>query len=199
MLREHAMDKRIIKTKNNIKRTLIEMLKEKVYEDITVKELCERAETSRITFYTHYSDKTELVSDIFEDMRKKAYHEYNRLQSENNQTGDVVLDYINVLDAILSTYYGNIDFFMHTRSDVSPTLSHMYYNLIETTMICKIEKDRERLNPTYPMNLVVSFICSGLRGFINEARKDGFDDKDIRTMACEMLKNLLENDIVRKS
>lgn len=193
------MDKRIIKTKNNIKRTLIEMLKDKVYEDITVKELCERAETSRITFYTHYSDKTELVSDIFEDMRKKACNEYNRLQAENNPNGDIVSDYINVLDAILSTYYGNIDFFMHTRSDVSPTLSHMYSQLIETTMRCKIEKDRERFNTMYPMNLVLSFICSGLRGFINEARKDGYEDTDIRTMSCEMLKNFLETDIVRRS
>lgn len=193
------MDKRIIKTKNNIKRTLIEMLKDKKYEDITVKELCECAETSRITFYTHYSDKTELVSDIFEDMRKKATNEYNKLQAINNPNGDIVADYINILDAILSTYYGNIDFFMHTRSDVSPTLSHMYYSTIEAVVRCKLEKDRDRLNPVYPMHLVFSFICSGLRGFINEARRDGFDDKDIRTMACEMLKNLLENDIVRKS
>ena len=67
------MDKRIVKTRNNIKQTLIKMLAEKSFEDITVKELCEKAETSRITFYTHYSDKTELVNSIFEDMQKKVY------------------------------------------------------------------------------------------------------------------------------
>ena len=193
------MDKRIIKTKNNIKQTLIKMLAEKPFEDITVKELCERAETSRITFYTHYSDKHELVCDIFEDMKQKAYADFHRLQDENNTQGDIVVDYLNILDCILDTYYENYEFFMYTRSDVSPTLSHLYFKTIEDCMSEKIKKDRDRLNPLYPMNLICAFICSGLRGFINEARKCNLPDEDIRPMAREMLRSLLENDVVIKN
>ena len=50
-------DKRIRKTKSHLRQTLVSMLDEKPFEKITVKELCAASETSRITFYTHFSDK----------------------------------------------------------------------------------------------------------------------------------------------
>ncbi len=193
-----TMDKRIIKTKNNIKHTLIRMLKSKSFEDITVKELCEEAQTSRITFYTHYSDKTELASDIFEDMQIRAKEEYHRLQNENNLSGDIVSDYLNILDSILNVYYTNYDFFAYTRSSVSPTLNYMYFKIIDDTIAQKIEKDRERLNPRYPLSMTCDFICSGIKGFINAGRRDGLSGEEIRPMARELLKRLLENEVVRK-
>ena len=57
-------DKRIKKTKKILKQTLIDLLENKTFDQITVKELCDKSETSRITFYTHYSDKYDLVEDI---------------------------------------------------------------------------------------------------------------------------------------
>ena len=73
-------DKRILKTKKNLKDTFIRMLSVKSFEQITVKELCEISSTSRITFYTHYSDKYDLMDDISEDMIKMAQVEYQDLQ-----------------------------------------------------------------------------------------------------------------------
>ena len=61
-------DKRIRKTKKNLKSTLIKMLSELSFSQISITELCKRADTSRITFYSHYSDKYALVDEIFEDM-----------------------------------------------------------------------------------------------------------------------------------
>ena len=48
-------DKRITKTKKNLKYTLVDMLAEQPFEKITITELCSRTEISRITFYSHYS------------------------------------------------------------------------------------------------------------------------------------------------
>lgn len=47
-------DRRVIKTKKNLKATLIEMMGEISFEQISITELCKRAEISRITFYAHY-------------------------------------------------------------------------------------------------------------------------------------------------
>ena len=60
-------DRRVIKTKKNLKATLIEMMGEISFEQISITELCKRAEISRITFYAHYSDKYALADDIFSD------------------------------------------------------------------------------------------------------------------------------------
>ena len=61
-------DRRITKTKRNLKNTLISMLPEQPFEQISITELCARAEISRITFYSHYSDKYALLDDIFNDL-----------------------------------------------------------------------------------------------------------------------------------
>ena len=63
-------DKRVIKTKRNLKRTMIEMICDMPFEKITVSELCRLGETSRITFYTHYDDKYDLAEEIFGDYVK---------------------------------------------------------------------------------------------------------------------------------
>ena len=44
------------------------MMGEISFEQISITELCKRAEISRITFYAHYSDKYALADDIFSDM-----------------------------------------------------------------------------------------------------------------------------------
>ena len=193
-----AMDKRIVKTKNNIKQTLIKMLGYKKFEEITVKELCDQAQTSRITFYTHYSDKSELAEEIFEDMQLRAKEEYHKLQSENNPSGDIVCDYLNILDSILNVYYSNYDFFCHTKANESPALNYMYFKVIDETISEKVEKDNERLSPRYPLSMTCDFITSGIKGFINAGRREGLGGEEIRPMARELLKRLLENEVVRK-
>lgn len=50
-------DKRITKTKRNIKATLTALLQEMPFEKISVAEICRRGDISRITFYAHYEDK----------------------------------------------------------------------------------------------------------------------------------------------
>ena len=106
-----AEDRRILKTKKNLKRTLIELLSQKAFEQISVKELCETAQTSRITFYTHYNDKYDLADDIFQDMVAIATDEFHDLQKTNNPQGDPIVSYCNMFDCILNIYYDHNLFF----------------------------------------------------------------------------------------
>lgn len=48
------IDLRVVKTKENITHSFLELLEKKSIEKITVKELCEKARISRNTFYQHY-------------------------------------------------------------------------------------------------------------------------------------------------
>ena len=60
------MDLRIQKTLRNIRAAFIELAKEKPIDNITVKELCERALINKATFYLHYENLGELIA-ILED------------------------------------------------------------------------------------------------------------------------------------
>lgn len=64
-------DLRVVKTKRNIKSVMMELLKKKPIEKITVTELASHALINKGTFYHHYSDiydlYQELVSDFIEN------------------------------------------------------------------------------------------------------------------------------------
>ena len=121
-------DKRITKTKRNIKATLTDILQEMPFEKISVAEICRRGDISRITFYAHYEDKYDLAEEIFSDHVQEAYDKYHALQAENNPGNNGFIGYQNLLEAILSLYYDNYAFFSHTTSSENPYLFSAYFN-----------------------------------------------------------------------
>ncbi len=73
---EKKMDRRTAYTRMVIQQSLLELLEKKHLSQVTVKEVCERAEINRSTFYRNYLDifdvyeqmEEELVSSAFEKM-----------------------------------------------------------------------------------------------------------------------------------
>ncbi len=47
---------------------MIELLREKRYDAITVQDLLDRAGIGRSTFYTHYFDKEDVLASVSEQM-----------------------------------------------------------------------------------------------------------------------------------
>ena len=65
-----ARDRRVQKTKASLHNALIGLAREKPYPSIVVKEILDRANVGRSTFYTHFRDKDDLLeSGIHEVLR----------------------------------------------------------------------------------------------------------------------------------
>src|SRR6266496_5476216 len=65
-----AEDRRIQKTQHLLRGALVSLISEKPYDAIVVKEILDRANVGRSTFYTHFRDKDDLlVSGIHEMLR----------------------------------------------------------------------------------------------------------------------------------
>jgi AcrR family transcriptional regulator len=64
------IDRRIRRTRDTLGDALVELIREKPFDSITVQEILDRAGVGRSTFYTHYSDKQDLflgeIEDFFE-------------------------------------------------------------------------------------------------------------------------------------
>lgn len=58
------VDKRIRRTKKILTEALIDILKEKNVEDITVSELAKRADVTRTTFYQYYRDPVDMLEQL---------------------------------------------------------------------------------------------------------------------------------------
>lgn len=89
-------DRRIKYTKSVLKETLITLLKTKPINKITIKELCEKADINRSTFYTHYQDQYDLLKTIEKEFFLEIKNHLKKFQSHNNKS-----ELITILEHIL--------------------------------------------------------------------------------------------------
>jgi len=65
---ERIHDKRISRTKRLIRDALTELMEEKGFEGVSVRNLTEKAKINRGTFYLHYHDKYDLLEQSIEEI-----------------------------------------------------------------------------------------------------------------------------------
>lgn len=69
-------DLRIVKTKEALHNALLELLNEKVLEDISISEICRKAKVNRGTFYLHYNQIEDLFKDYFKEITADLARSY---------------------------------------------------------------------------------------------------------------------------
>ena len=74
------MDLRIKKTKRAIRSAFYELIKEKPLEKITVREISERAEINKTTFYAHYETVYDLVDQLEQEAVAEVISQLNTAQ-----------------------------------------------------------------------------------------------------------------------
>lgn len=86
IVKNEKLDRRKKYTRRVLKESLLELLKEKPFSAVTVKEICELADVNRSTFYAHYRDQFDLLetieNEIIEDM-EEYLHQYNLQKKED--------------------------------------------------------------------------------------------------------------------
>jgi len=68
---EKKTDRRLLRTKRQIRDALLELSGEKQIEKITIKELAERADIDRKTFYLHYDSISGVLEEIHNELLEK--------------------------------------------------------------------------------------------------------------------------------
>jgi len=80
---EGSVDKRVRKTRNALMDSLLSLMQEKDFRDISVTDIVETADINRGTFYRHFQYKEELLEELPRDRSGKidqallsSYHSY---------------------------------------------------------------------------------------------------------------------------
>jgi AcrR family transcriptional regulator len=68
MQKKNRTDRRIQRTRQALRKALMELIKEKGYDAISVEQITQRANLGRTTFYLHYKDKEDLLVDEFSEL-----------------------------------------------------------------------------------------------------------------------------------
>lgn len=68
---EHNIDRRVRKTKRQLRAALMALMAEKPSKSISVRELADRADINRGTFYIHYKDVNDLLQRLEDEMAER--------------------------------------------------------------------------------------------------------------------------------
>ena len=70
-MEERGIDRRVRKTKQQLRQALMDLMSEKPSKSISVRELAERADINRGTFYIHYKDVSDLLQRLEDEMAER--------------------------------------------------------------------------------------------------------------------------------
>lgn len=128
------MDLRVQKTYAALFRAFQELLEEKSFEEITVKELCDRAVIRTATFYKHFTDKYDFFSFMVRELRQ-SFH--TKIQEDSSSTAE---------EYCLAVIRNSIDFASQHRELLRAADADSIMNLIvDSTSNCMSDELVERL------------------------------------------------------
>lgn len=83
----NKQDNRVRYTKAILRQALMEILLSKHIDKVTVKELCEKAQINRGTFYLHYNTPNDLLMEIETQFFEENMNIFSNYMQENHGTG----------------------------------------------------------------------------------------------------------------
>lgn len=92
----NKMDLRIIKTNKALYTALLDLMKEKTFEEIKVSDICSKALVNRSTFYLHYNDKYELLVALINELKKNLLYDLKTNDNDIN-TKEYFLKMVEIL------------------------------------------------------------------------------------------------------
>lgn len=134
-------DRRIRKTEAQLRKGLLELLKEKNIQNITVQELVDKVDMNRSTFYLHYKDIYDLLEHIennyFDDFRAfmdshKVITDIKKLNED--KITDTMIDYFKFLKknedlvTVLIGYNGDLSFSKRQVETLTETIYGWLYD-----------------------------------------------------------------------
>ena len=71
-IRAGREDRRVTYTKNAIKDALLGLMKDKSFEKLSISKVCEAAQITRTTFYSHYDTLNQVLDELIDEAFEMA-------------------------------------------------------------------------------------------------------------------------------
>lgn len=153
-------DLRIIKTKNALYYALIDLLKEKTFEEIKVSNICEKAYVNRSTFYAHYKDKYELFVDLINSLKDSFKKELKSIEED-----DLKDYYLKMIKVFLNHIEGKEDIY---KSILINNRSSIIIDMIYDTVKEDINERANNNDKGVPNDVFTSYYLGGVVNIVIE-------------------------------
>lgn len=135
------VDRRVKKTKKALHNALAEILSEKEIHCISIRELTDKADIHRATFYVHYKD----IYDLYEQIENTVIAELSEIIKH-----DPLHSYDDIIKSLITYFYDNSTI---THMLLTKNAKHSFYERVNQFLedkyyeIWKYEKKIDIVNP----------------------------------------------------
>lgn len=153
-MREGKKDLRIVRTKKFLYEGLVQLLKERPFEEIKVSDICEQALINRSTFYAHYSDKYDLLDSFIKDIKLSLAKELEQNQNISNSREY----YLEMLRIFLEHVASKKSFYSAIMvNNQNSVVTDMIYNTLNEDITRRLEAETSTIYQNVPNDIVAKF------------------------------------------
>jgi AcrR family transcriptional regulator len=169
----YKLDRRCIKTRKAIKQVFIRLITEKDINKITIKEIADKANINRKTFYSHYMDVAGVLDDIENDVLEQLYEII-----ENIDIQKAIYDPYPIFKELTNIINNDFDFYKYLLQSTSDsrfmekTKNMLKKRIIEIT---ELETDNKEMLP-YAVEFTVSGLLSVYREWFNSDQTHSLEE-----------------------
>lgn len=158
-MNEKKVDLRVVKTKRLLYTTLLELMKEKPFEEIKVSDICNKALVNRSTFYSHYQDKYDLFSELVMDIKNVLAIEL----SKNKKINSVKEYYIEMMSIFIDYIENNKDIYKAILVNNKNSISmDIVYDVMNEDIHKHIAEFGNIMNKNIPIEIITRFYLGGV-------------------------------------
>ena len=163
-------DRRVRYTKQIIKTSLLELLENESFENITVKALCQTADITRATFYSHYETLSALMEEIEYEEAKQLFDLLDDLltdESQLYQSTAIILQYLKEHPTLRNVIL--------CRNSVGKGMTRLIRE--------RMDKSLQRITASEKINMeqgywLMSFIAYGMREILLQWFESDMNNED---------------------
>ena len=154
-------DLRIRRTYKLLSESLLDLLSENKFEDISVTDICEKAMIHRTTFYKHFEDKYQLLKFCVKEFQINFSKENNFDYKFNNLTDYYINTMKNILEFITSPKNKSqfVALLKKNRNSIQPIV----HETIVEDVILKLEDVKKNGNEfSVPIPMIAEFYAGAI-------------------------------------
>ena len=191
---EKKQDRRVRKSKDSLKNSLIELMQSKSVNNITVKELVIKADLNRSTFYNYYCDIPDMLKKLEEELYTEFLYTIERHIYKCDKNIDISEGTLEFIEDMCNVIKDNYDFckcIFSKNGDLNFLfeLEEIIENHLRDQLKEKFDRKVDHLSYVY------SFFKSGYIGILKTWMKGGCKEstKEIADLTYNLLKGVINS------
>ena len=191
---EKKQDRRVRKSKDSLKNSLIELMQSKSVNNITVKELVIKADLNRSTFYNYYCDIPDMLKKLEEELYTEFLYTIERHIYKCDKNIDISEGTHEFIGDMCNVIKDNYDFckcIFSKNGDLNFLfeLEEIIENHLRDQLKEKFDRKVDHLSYVY------SFFKSGYIGILKTWMKGGCKEstKEIADLTYNLLKGVINS------